>query len=75
MPNKELAKELHKPIIKKVNKGKVHSSFIENISVADLDDMQLANYYVLLIFSVNTHISFLWKIKKDLPLLMLFKNF
>ena len=29
--NKELAEELHKPIIKKFEKGKVHSSFIDNI--------------------------------------------
>ena len=29
--NKELAEELHKPIIKKFKKRKVHSSFIENV--------------------------------------------
>ena len=29
--NKELREELHKPIIKKFEKGKVHSSFIDNI--------------------------------------------
>ena len=29
--NKELAKELHKPIIKKFNKTKAHSLFIDNI--------------------------------------------
>ena len=29
--NKELGKELHKPIIKKFNKRKVHSPFINNI--------------------------------------------
>ena len=39
--NKELAKELPKPIIKKFNKTKVHSPFIGNILVADLADMQL----------------------------------
>ena len=31
MPNKESAEELHKLIIKKVKKGKVHLSFIDNI--------------------------------------------
>ena len=31
MPNKELAEELHKPIIRKFEKRKVHSTFIENI--------------------------------------------
>ena len=41
IPNKELAEELHKPIIRKFNKRKVHSLFIENIWGADLVDMQL----------------------------------
>ena len=31
--NKELAEELHKPIITKFDKGKVHSLFIDNILV------------------------------------------
>ena len=31
--NKELAKELHKPIIREFNKRKVHSRFIDNIWV------------------------------------------
>ena len=31
IPNKELANELHKPIIRKCNKRKVHSPFIDNI--------------------------------------------
>ena len=39
--NKELAKELHKPVIRKFNKRKVHSLFIGNIWCADLADMQL----------------------------------
>ena len=37
--NKELAKELHKPIIRKFDKGKVLSSFINDILGADLADM------------------------------------
>ena len=32
----ELAEELHKPIIRKFEKRKVHSSFIDNIWDADL---------------------------------------
>ena len=36
IPNKELAEELHKPIIRKFNKRKVHSPFIDNIWGADL---------------------------------------
>ena len=34
--NKELAKELHKPVIKKFEKRKVHVPFIGNIWGADL---------------------------------------
>ena len=39
--NNELAEELHKPIIKKFKKRKVHSSFIGNIWGVDIADMQL----------------------------------
>ena len=38
--NIKLANELHKPIIRKVNKRKVYSSFKDNIWGADLADMQ-----------------------------------
>ena len=31
IPNKELAEELPKPVIRKFNKRKVHSPFIDNI--------------------------------------------
>ena len=37
--NVKLANELHKPIIKKFNKRKVHSSFKDNIWGVDLADM------------------------------------
>ena len=37
--NKELAEELHKPIIRKFRKRKVHSPFIDNIWSADLVDI------------------------------------
>ena len=83
MSNKELAEDLHKPIIRRFKKGKAHLSFINSISGADLADMQLVSkfikdfvfYCVLLIFSVNTHELFLWKIKKILQLPSLFKKF
>ena len=39
--NQQLAEELHKPIIRRFKKGKVQSSFIDNIWGADLADMQL----------------------------------
>ena len=38
---KELAEQLHKPIIRKFKKRKVHSTFIDNIWDDDLADMQL----------------------------------
>ena len=40
MLNKELAEELNKTIIRKFDKRKVHSTFIDNIWVADLADIQ-----------------------------------
>ena len=39
--NLQLAKELHKPIIRKFKKRKVYSGFRDNIWGADLADMQL----------------------------------
>ena len=45
MLDKQLAKELHKPVIKKFNKRKVHSTFIDNIWGADLADIQLISKF------------------------------
>ena len=45
MSSKELAEELHKPIIRKFKKRKVHSSFIDNIWGGDLDNMQLISTF------------------------------
>ena len=39
--NQQLAKELYKPIIRKIKKRKVYSSFKDNICGVDLADMQL----------------------------------
>ena len=39
--NQQFAEKLHKPIIKKFKKRKVHAAFKNNISGADLADMQL----------------------------------
>ena len=44
-PNHQLADELHKPIIKKLKKRKVYSSFRNNIWGVDLADMQSLNKY------------------------------
>ena len=43
--NKELAEELHKPIIRKFKKRKGYSSFIDNIWGADLVDTQLISEF------------------------------
>ena len=43
--NKELTEELHKPIIRKFDKRKVHSPFIDNIWGAVLADMQLISKF------------------------------
>ena len=43
--NIQLADELHKPIIRKFKKRKVHSSFRNNIWGADLADMQLLSKF------------------------------
>ena len=64
--NKELAEELHKPIIRKFNTRIVHLSFIDNIWGADLIDMQLISTFnkgirfllCVLVLSVNTHVLF-----------------
>ena len=53
--NKELAEELHKPIIKKLKKRKVYSSFIDNIWSVDFADMKL-------ISTSNKQIRFLLRV-------------
>ena len=44
-PNYQLANELHKPIIRKFKKGKVYSSFRDNIWGVYLADMQSLSKY------------------------------
>ena len=44
-PSQQLADELHKPIVKKLNKRKAYSSFKYNICVVDLVDMQLLSTF------------------------------
>ena len=60
--NEQLAKELHKPIIRKFKKRTVYSGFKDNIWGADLADMQLISkfnkgfidfYYELMIYLIK----------------------
>ena len=44
-PNNQLANELHKPIIRKLKKRKVYSSYRDNIWGVSLADMQSLNKY------------------------------
>ena len=81
--NKELPEELHKPIIKKFEKLKVHSPFIDIVLGAHLSDMQLisktnkgtcfSSYIFYQIFSKYAWV-FPLKDKKVSQLLMLFKK-
>ena len=45
MQNKELAEDVHKLIIRKFEKQKVHLPFIDNIWGADSADMQLLSKF------------------------------
>ena len=45
LKNEQLANELHEPVIRKIKKIKVYSSFKDNIWSADLADMQLISKF------------------------------
>ena len=64
MSHKELAGELHKPIIRKFKKRKVHSTFIDNIWGADLADMQLISKFNevirLLLCVIDIYSKYAW---------------
>ena len=68
--NYQLANELRKPVIKKLKKRKVYSSFKDNIWGVDLANMQSLSKFnkgvLPLICLVNMHGLFLKKIKKVL---------
>ena len=82
MSNQELAEELHKAFIRKFEKQKVHSSFIENIWGVDLVEMQLITKFtkeicfllcVIHIFSKYTWVIPL-KIKKGIAITNAFQK-
>ena len=62
--NQQLAEELHKPIIRKLEKRKVHAAFKDNIWGADLADMQLLNKYNkgirFLLCVIDTFCKYAW---------------
>ena len=79
--SKELAKELHKPIVRKFQKRKVHSSLIDTIWGADLAVMQLISKFnegirfllcVIEIFSKHAWVIPL-KYKKDTTITNVFQ--
>ena len=62
--NEQLAEELHKPVIKKIKRRSVYSSFKDNIWGSRFSGYanlirEFVFYYVLLIFLVNIHGLFL----------------
>ena len=81
--NKGLAAELHKPVTKKIKKIKTQPPFLDNIWDADLADIQLISKFdngfrfLLSVINIqsNIHGLFLYKIEKELQLLMFFKKF
>ena len=79
---KELAEELHKPNIRKFNKRKVHSPFIDNIWGADLADMRLISKcskgFSFLLCVIDVYSKYAWVIplkdKKEITITNAFQN-
>ena len=80
--NKELAEELHKPTIRKLNKRKVHSPFIGNIWGTYLADMQfiskLNKGFRFLLCVIDVYSKYAWVIplkdKKGITITNAFKK-
>ena len=80
--NKELVKELHKPVIRKFKQRKVHSPFIDNICGADLVDMQLISKFnigfMCLLCVIDIYSKYVWVIslkdKKGITITNSFKG-
>ena len=79
--NQQLVEELHKPIIRKFEKRKVHASFEDSIWGADLADMQLLSRYnkgiIFLLCVLDIFIKYAWvvplKDKKGISIVKAFK--
>ena len=80
LQNEQLAKELHKPIIRKAEKRKVYSTFKDNIWGADLADMQLLSEYNkgirFLLCVIDIFSKYAWLVPlKDKKSISIFKAF
>ena len=79
--NIQLADELHKPIIKKIKKRKVYSSFRDNVRGTDLADMQLLSKFNkglrFLLCVIDIFSKYAWVIplkdKKDISIVNAFQ--
>ena len=81
--NLQLAKELHKPIIKKSKKRTVYSRFKDNIQGVDLADVQSLSKYnkgiKYLLCAIDIFSKYVWVVplkdkREGLVLLMYFKK-
>ena len=69
MQNKELAEKLQKPFVRKFEKRKIHSPFIDNIWGAYLADMQLLGTFnkgirfLLCVFDIYSKFAWVFPIK------------
>ena len=64
--NEQLVEELHKLIIRKYKKRKVYSAFKDNISTADLADMQLISKtnkgFKILLCAIDIYSKYAWAV-------------
>ena len=76
MLNKPLAEEIHKPVIRKFEKRKVHSSFKDSIIKLKWSKFNKRIQFLLCVIDIYSKYAWvvLWKIRKVLQLLMLFKT-
>ena len=80
--NQQLAEELHKPIIRKFKKRKLHSAFKDNVWGADLADMQLISRYnkgiIFLLRAIDIFSKYAWfvplKDKKGVSIVAAFQS-
>ena len=78
----QLAEELQKPIIRKINLRKIHVAFKDNIWGADLADMQLISRYNkgirFLLFVIDSFSKYVWivplKDKKSVSIVAAFQS-